>query len=266
MIEEHLKTQKKHIILGLQASGKFHLGHYLIFKNIIKDKKSQPDLKITLLVSDVHAKLNFKKNVDENTIFAVKFFNKLMPYANVVLNSHLIKDPLYWSYVMNFVNTISFNDIYRATPMDVKISGFSELKSVSGNYFLYTVMQCVDVFYLNCDTVYCGLDQRKIYMLAYDKYPKLGWPKFNLKLFPLITVHGTISKNVEEKMSKSKQCIPLDLNLIHAAKKELEFNNTYLSKIITEEFLKAYETPNKEQFLKELIEDLSFIESFVETS
>jgi tyrosyl-tRNA synthetase len=258
VIEEYIKAPKTHIILGFQASGKFHLGHYLILKNIIKDKRNNPNLKVTILISDVHAKLNFKQNVETNTLYAKKFMQRLLPFAQICISSDIVKDPLYWGYVQSFVNKISFNDIYRATPLDVKLGGFEDLKSLSGNYFLYSVMQCIDGYYLGGDTIYCGLDQRKIYMLAYDTYTKLGWPKFNLKLFPLVNLEGVETKNHTQKMSKSKSCIRLDSKLVQSAQKELLQGSTYLNYIITESFLQTYTSESKKEFLTQLIKDVQF--------
>ena len=257
-MEEYTKTPKTHVIVGFQASGRFHLGHYLILKNLLKDKLKNPDLKVTILISDVHAKLNFKSNVEENTAYAINFMQRLLPFAQIRISSDLVKDPLYWAYIQEFVNKISFNDIYRATPVDVKLGGFEELKSVSGNYFLYSVMQCVDGFYLGGDSIYCGVDQRKIYMLAYDTYSKLGWPKFNLKMFPLVSMGGTETNDHAQKMSKSKKCIKLDSKLVESAQKELLQGDTYLKYILSESFLQTYNSKSKTEFLTQLIEDLQF--------
>lgn len=247
--------------MGFESSGKFHLGHYLILKSIIKQRSKNPTLKVTILISDVHARLNFKENIEENTISAVRFMKAMLPFADVVVSSDMIKNPYYWKLIMEFINKVSFNDIYRAAPLDVKLNGFEELKNTPGNYFLYSVMQCVDGMYLGADTMYGGMDQRKIYMLGYDIYAKLKWPKFNLKLFPLLDLSGRVTKDVSKKMSKSKKCIPLDAKLLQSVKDQLEGKLTFWKHIITEEFLILYQEKTKTTFLNALFNDLSRVYS-----
>ena len=98
----------------------------------------------------------------------------------------------------------------------------------------------------------------KIYMLAYDTYPKLGWPKFNLKLFPLVNLECVETKDYTQKMSKSKSCIRLDSKLVETAQKELLQDSTYLNHIITESFLQMYTSESKKEFLIQLINDIQF--------
>lgn len=250
---------KTHVLVGFESSGALHLGHYLILKRLKRELREDPSLKVTLLLSDVHARLNFKRNVRENTQSLKIFLEKLVPSAQVVIYSDIIKDPVFWGYFLSFVQKINFNDVFRATPEEVKLSGIEEMRSLPGTYFCYSVMQCVDSHYFKADTVYAGTDQRKIYMLAFDTFSKLNWPKFNLALFPLVSAEGVITRKVEEKMSKSKTSVPLDKDLLTLCERELKKSPTFLSHFCTKQLCVLYGSEDKEQFLKELTEDLSFL-------
>ena len=58
---------------------------------------------------------------------------------------------------------------------------------------LYPLMQCLDEEYLGVDAQFGGVDQRKIFALAHDTAPKMGWkPRAHLMnpIVPSLTAGG----------------------------------------------------------------------------
>ena len=70
---------------------------------------------------------------------------------------------------------------------------------------IYPAMQVADIFQLDVDVAYGGMDQRKAHMLARDVSEKLGWKKVVAIHTPLLPglSSGDRMDIVEAKMSKS---------------------------------------------------------------
>lgn len=252
------KDKPKVYFIGKETSGPIHLGHYLCLK-YLKSKMCESTT-IKILLADINAQLNSKKDVSYHCVKLQEFYSKFMPGAEIYKTSDVIKDPLYWRYFLEFCKVCNFNDIYRSLPMENKTSKIEMFKLPSSN-MVYSVMQCVDVEYFKAEVCVAGIDQRNIYMVGYDNYDKLKWTKPELVFFPLLTMDGVLTEDVLKKMSSSKKNIVLDHRLYQTAILQSQGTSTLLEKIITEPVLELYNLSFKE-FLQQLIADLEPLKDF----
>jgi tyrosyl-tRNA synthetase len=75
----------------------------------------------------------------------------------------------------------------------------SNPQELAASQIFYPVMQCADVFFLNCDITSLGMDQRKVNMLALEYCDKI-----KRKLKPIIISHHMLmGLDGSDKMSKS---------------------------------------------------------------
>jgi tyrosyl-tRNA synthetase len=75
----------------------------------------------------------------------------------------------------------------------------SNPQELAASQIFYPVMQCADIFFLNCDITSLGMDQRKVNMLALEYCDKI-----KRKLKPIIISHHMLmGLDGSDKMSKS---------------------------------------------------------------
>ena len=242
-----------HILVGFETSGGFHLGHYVLFSQIIRAHNLDKNLKFTVLLSDVHARLNEKKWVEEKKKQCIEFIKKMMPFVSIKISGDSIKDPLYWQLFLKINSKLSFRDIIRSFPYDIKKQ--DPLKQ-SSSHFCYSLMQNIDHQYFKAETIWAGVDQRNIYMMGYDTYPKLNWNKPSYRFYPLLTMSGDLTSDAELKMSKSKACLTLDQNLYKTVKRALSGHKTLFDHVLTDQLLNQFSVDSKVEFLSELEKNL----------
>jgi tyrosyl-tRNA synthetase len=88
--------------------------------------------------------------------------------------STIMDDIDYWEKVINIGKASSLSRVKRA----MTIMGRTEDEvEVDASKMLYPLMQAADIFAMDLDVAYSGLDQRRAHMLARDAADKLGWRK-----------------------------------------------------------------------------------------
>jgi tyrosyl-tRNA synthetase len=114
-----------------------------------------------------------------------------------------VGDPKYWELVLRTSKATSIARVKRA--MDIMGREEKEADKDLSKLF-YPTMQVSDIFYLNLDVAYGGMDQRHAHMLARDVSKKLGKKPPVAIHTPLLTglQAGGRMNPVEVKMSKSK--------------------------------------------------------------
>lgn len=274
-VEVIYKKPPASIFFGLETSGKLHLGHYSLLK-AVKRVSLKKNLPITIYLADYHAKLNEKKDVDHYCAKTQQFMTLFFKdKANLVISSTNIAEPNYTKCFQQFMHQVTVTTAMKGLPDDLKMKHKDALEkgySIRLKYLLYPLYQAIDPHYFNCDTVFCGLDQRKVYALAYDVYEKLGWPKFNLIMYPLITKDFKIGA-YEKKMSSSDQkSIFIDKSLyelLYAHKnqsqkltKEQLSVLKKLSSVTDPDVLEIYGVETNEEFLDQLLNDVAFLKTF----
>ena len=195
--------------IGFEPSGTVHLGWVLVAQKI-KDL-CDAGFKVTIFWADWHAYINDKLggNIDNIRVCAKYmqdcFIALGVPEDKVEFKyaSDLCSEIEYWEKVIKVAKVTSLSRVKRA----MTIMGRSEDEAeVDASKVLYPILQATDIFFLNCDVAYAGIDQRRAHMLARDAADKLGWKKPVALHTPLLPglKGGNRMDPIESKMSKSK--------------------------------------------------------------
>ncbi len=204
-----LEIKNPRAYIGFEPSGTVHLG-WKICSNKIKDFITC-GFNFTILLADWHAYINDKLDGD---IEKIKLCGKYMedcflamgvPKEKVsfVYASDYVGDPKYWEIVLKTSKATSVKRVKRA--MDIMGRNEDEAERDLSKLF-YPAMQVADIFYLDLDVAYGGMDQRHAHMLARDVAKKLGRKSPVALHTPLLTglQTGGRMNPIEIKMSKSK--------------------------------------------------------------
>jgi tyrosyl-tRNA synthetase len=204
-----LEINKPKAYIGFEPSGTVHLG-WKICSNKIKDFIAC-GFDFTVLLADWHAYINDKL---EGDIEKIKICGRYMedcfeamgvPRDNVsfVYASDYVDDPKYWEMVLRTSKATSVKRVKRA--MDIMGRSENEAERDLSKLF-YPAMQVSDIFYLNLNVAYGGMDQRHAHMLARDVAKKIGRNSPVAIHTPLLTglQAGGRMNPIEMKMSKSK--------------------------------------------------------------
>ncbi len=208
-LETVLQKQRPKAYIGFEPSGSVHLG-WKICTNKIKDFLSL-GFEFTVLLADWHAYINDKLDGDLQKIkLCGKYMEDCFAAMGVerekvrfVYASDYVNDAAYWELVLKTAKATSVARVKRA--MDIMGRGEDEAEKDLSKLF-YPAMQVADIFYLDVDVAYGGMDQRHAHMLCRDVAKKLG-RKLPVALHtPLLTglQAGGRMNPIESKMSKSK--------------------------------------------------------------
>ena len=208
-LKEVLKKDKPKGYIGFEPSGTVHLG-WKICTNKIKDFLDC-GFDFTILLADWHAFINDKL---EGDIEKIKLCGKYMEDCfaamgadtskiKFVYASDYVADPKYWEIVLRTSKATSVARVKRA--MDIMGRDAEEADKDLSKLF-YPAMQVSDIFYLNLDVAYGGMDQRHAHMLARDVSKKINQKPPVAIHTPLLTglQAGGRMDPTEAKMSKSK--------------------------------------------------------------
>lgn len=195
--------------IGFEPSGLVHMGWVMVASKI-KDL-ADAGFKVTILWADWHAYINDKLGGDlENIRTCARYMEDCFTALGVpedkveyLYASDLVSDVEYWESVIKVAKVTSLNRVRRA----MTIMGRSEDEAdVDASKIFYPILQATDIFCMDVDLAYAGMDQRRAHMLARDAADKLGWRKPVALHTPLIPglAGGNRMDPVESKMSKSK--------------------------------------------------------------
>jgi tyrosyl-tRNA synthetase len=208
-LRELVTRSHKKAYIGIEPSGQAHLG-WMIVANKISDLTAA-GFETTVLLADWHAYINDKLGGDMQKIRTCAEYIKDalealgVPRASVryVYASDYIGESAYWEKIIRIAKASSLSRIRRA--MDIMGRKEEEME-LDSSRMLYPIMQVADIFHLDVDVAYGGMDQRKAHMLAREMGGKHGWKKVVAIHTPLLpSLSGTERMDpVEAKMSKSK--------------------------------------------------------------
>ncbi len=176
-LKEILNKDKLKGYIGFEPSGTVHIG-WKICTNKINDFLDC-GFDFTILLADWHAYINDKLGGD---IEKIKLCGKYMEdcfaamgvskdKVKFVYASDYVGDSKYWELVLRVAKATSVARVKRA--MDIMGRSFHEAEKDLSKLF-YPTMQVSDIFYLDLDVVYGGMDQRHAHMLARDVSKKIG--------------------------------------------------------------------------------------------
>ena len=230
---ESKKDPKAYI--GFEPSGLMHIGQGVICAKKVKEME-EAGFDVTILLADWHAYINDKLGGDFDNITTCGEYVKdcflalgVDPSKTTFVNaSTLIDRKDYWEKVIKIAKSASLSRIKRAMTIMGREENEMELDS---SKIMYPAMQVADIFDLNVDVAYSGIDQRRAHMLARDVAEKLNWKKPIAVHTPVLS--GLQGKGrmdaIESKMSKSdpESCI-----FIHDNKEAIKrkINNAFCPK------------------------------------
>lgn len=194
--------------IGFEPSGLVHLG-WMICAAKIKDFVDA-GFNFTVFFADWHAYINDKLGGNMEHIrtcarYMEDCFEALgVPRDKVDFKfaSELMDGISYWEKVIKIGKASTLTRVKRA----LTIMGRQEDEAeMDASKTLYPLMQAADIFELDLDVAYAGLDQRRAHMLAREAAEKLGWKKPVALHTPLLPGLKGIDRMdpVSTKMSKS---------------------------------------------------------------
>lgn len=205
-----LIREKEHptAYIGFEPSGIVHLGWVLVAQKI-RDL-ADAGFKVIVFWADWHAYINDKMGGDlENIRACARYMEDCfvalgVPRESVEFKyaSEVLSDIEYWEDVIKVAKVTTLSRVKRA----MTIMGRSEDEAeIDASKLFYPILQATDIFCMDVDLAYAGLDQRRAHMLARDAADKLGWKKPVALHTPLLPglKGGNRMDPAESKMSKS---------------------------------------------------------------
>lgn len=194
--------------VGFEPSGMVHAGWMIVTSKIIDFINA--GFEFIIFFADWHAYINDKMGGDIGRIricahYMEDCFEALGVPRDMVkfeYASTLMDDIDYWEKLISIGKASSLSRVKRA----MTIMGRTEDEAeVDSSKMLYPLMQAADIFAMDLDVAYSGLDQRRAHMLARDAADKLGWKKPIAVHTPLLAglKGGNRMDPVVSKMSKS---------------------------------------------------------------
>ncbi len=193
--------------IGYEPSGFVHVGQMITASKVVDMQRAGVD--VIVFLADWHAMINDKLGADIDNIRACGEYMRdcflalgVDESTRFVYASDLINRADYWEKFIRICKASSLMRLKRA----MTIMGRTEDEAdIDASKVMYPPMQVADIFQLDVDIAYSGMDQRRAHMLARDAAEKLGWKKPIALHTPLLMslVGGARMDPVEAKMSKS---------------------------------------------------------------
>ena len=169
------------IYWGTAPTGKPHCGYFVPMIKLAHFLKAGCEVKV--LVADLHAYLDNMKAPLEVVNYRAKYYecivkailksiNVPIEKLNFVVGSSYQLKEQYTMDLFRLSNSVSQNDAKRA--------GADVVKQVANpllSGLIYPLMQALDEEHLGVDVQFGGVDQRKIFVLAEENLPSLGFKK-----------------------------------------------------------------------------------------
>lgn len=204
-----LKERDLKIYWGTATTGKPHIAYFVPMSKISDFLKA--GCEVTILFADLHAYLDNMKAPWELLAKRTDYYEKVIKSALTSIGVPIDK--------LKFVRGSEYQlsreytlDVYRLSSLltehDAKKAGAEVVKQSNNpllSGLLYPGLQALDEEYLKCDCQFGGVDQRKIFMLAEEHLPRLGYTKRSHLMNPMVPgLTGT-------KMSSSEENSKIDM-------------------------------------------------------
>ena len=219
--------------IGTATTGRPHVGYFVCIIKIAEFLRA--GCKVKILLADVHAYLDNLKAPKTLVAHRTKYYKfvivSLLKSINVdinklefVLGSSYQKSESYVDDLYTLSSVVSQRNGNKAGAEVVKQS---DDPPVSG--ILYPLMQALDEEHLGVDAQFGGVDQRKIFVLATEVLPKLGYKKRAHLMNPMVP--GLAGGKMSSSDPDSKidvldppEVVTRKLKKAHAVPKEVEGN------------------------------------------
>ncbi|MCH0628404.1 tyrosine--tRNA ligase [Kocuria palustris] len=192
IIQDVLEKEQRplKIYWGTAPTGKPHCGYFVPMVKLAHFLKA--GCEVTVLLADLHAFLDNMKAPLEVVQYRAKYYEcvvkSLLKSLNVPIDKlHFVVGlsyqltPEYTMDLFKLLNVVSQNGAKRA--------GADVVKQVDNPLLLgliYPLMQALDEEHLKVDAQFGGVDQRKIFVLAEENLPLLGYKKRGHLMNPMV--------------------------------------------------------------------------------
>jgi len=204
-----LQERDLKIYWGTATTGKPHIAYFVPMSKISDFLKA--GCEVTILFADLHAYLDNMKAPWELLAKRTDYYEKVIQSAllSIGVSIEKLKFVRGSEYQLSKEYTL---DVYRLSSLlsehDAKKAGAEVVKQSNNpllSGLLYPGLQALDEEYLKCDAQFGGVDQRKIFMLAEEQLPRLGYAKRVHLMNPMVPgLTGT-------KMSASEENSKIDM-------------------------------------------------------
>jgi len=210
---DKLKTllEKKDMTVywGTAPTGRIHIGYLIPFCKLADFLST--GAKVKILIADIHAFLDSQKTPEELLKLRSQYYEVVIKESLKALKVPV--DKLEFVRGSDYQLSKEFTlDLYRfaniTTISEAKKAGAEVVKQDDNPKMaplLYPLLQALDEEYLKVDAQFGGMDQRKIFVLAHEYLPKLGYEQRIHLMNPMMP--GLTG----EKMSASIESSKIDL-------------------------------------------------------
>ena len=222
-----------HSRTGTATTGRPHCGYFVCIIKIAHFLRA--GCKVKLLLADIHGFLDNLKAPIELVEYRAKYYRfvitSLLKSINVPIDK--LEFVLGSSYQLSPKYTM---DLFRlssvVTEHDAKKAGAEVVKQVDNatlSGLIYPLMQALDEEHLGVDAQFGGVDQRKIFALAAEVLPKVGYKERAHLMNPMVP--GLAGGKMSSSDPDSKidvldppEIVTRKLKKAHAAPKEVDGN------------------------------------------
>lgn len=199
ILEQALAEGRKiRIYWGTAPTGKTHCGYLVPMAKIADFLKA--DCEVVVLLADLHAFLDNMKAPLEVLQYRVSYYERTVkamlkgvgvPIEKLkfVVGKSYQLQPNYTMDLFKISNLTSQNSCKRAGAEVVKQTDNPALSGL-----MYPLMQALDEEYLQVDAQFGGVDQRKIFVLAEEQLPLIGYRKRAHLMNPMVPGLGAGGK------------------------------------------------------------------------
>ena len=180
-LKELLEKRDLKVYLGTAPTGRVHIGYFIPFTKFADFLEA--GCEVTILLADLHAFLDSQKTPWELLDARTKYYENVIKETLKAMKVDIAK--------LKFVRGTDYQlsreyclDVYRfasITTVSEGIKAGADVVKQSENPrlapVLYPLLQSLDEEYLKVDAQFGGNDQRKIFVLAHEYLPKLGYKK-----------------------------------------------------------------------------------------
>ncbi|KAK9454203.1 tRNA synthetases class I-domain-containing protein [Dipodascopsis uninucleata] len=192
IIKNVLEVEKRplKIYWGTAPTGRPHCGYFVPMTKLAHFLEAGCHVKI--LLADIHAFLDNMKAPLELVNFRAQYYERLIKAVLTTIGVPLDKLTFVFGSSYQFSKEYTM-DVYRLSSIvsqnDARRAGADVVKQVESpllSGLIYPLMQALDEQHLDVDVQFGGVDQRKIFVLAEEFLPAIGYKKRAHLMNPMV--------------------------------------------------------------------------------
>lgn len=192
IIKNVLEVEKRPVKIywGTAPTGRPHCGYFVAMTKLAHFLSA--GCEVTVLLADLHAFLDNMKAPLELVEYRVKYYGRMV--KSILTSIGVPIDKLRFVVGKSYQLTEKYTlDLFRLSNIvsqnDAKRAGADVVKQVESpllSGLIYPLMQALDEEHLGCDAQFGGVDQRKIFVLAEENLPSIGYKKRTHLMNPMV--------------------------------------------------------------------------------